>query len=62
VGRSAVIHMLLKIYDMAKTLPYENLDVGASEKTIQSILEFSKVTAGLPLKSNPKELEFFFQN
>ena len=54
--------MLLKIYDMAKTLPYENLDVGASEKTIQCILEFSKVTAGLPLKSNPKELEFFFQN
>ena len=46
---------------MAKTLPYENLDVERL-KTIQSIIEFSKVTAGLPLKSNPKELEFFFQN
>ena len=47
---------------MAKTLPYENLDVGASEKTIQSILEFSKVTANLPLPSSPQDLEFYFKN
>jgi len=47
---------------MAKTLPYENLDVGASEKTIQSILEFSKITAPLPLPSSPQDLEFYFKN
>jgi len=47
---------------MAKTLPYENLDVGASEKTIQSILEFSKVTAQLSLKTSLEDLEFYFKN
>jgi len=47
---------------MAKIIPYENLDVGASEKTIRSILEFSKVTANLPLTSSPQDLEFHFKN
>ena len=47
---------------MAKILPYENLDVGASEKTIQSILEFSNVTANRPLAGSPQDLEFYFKN
>ena len=47
---------------MAKTLPYENLDVGASEKTIQNILEFSNATAFVALEKSPKDLEFYFKN
>jgi len=47
---------------MAKTLPYENLDVGASEKSIQNILEFSKATGYVALENSPKDLEFYFKN
>ncbi|MCH1535063.1 MAG: hypothetical protein L7S65_08935 [Schleiferiaceae bacterium] len=47
---------------MAKTLPYENLDVDASEKTIQFLLTYSKATAGIKLGNELGELEFLHQN
>ena len=47
---------------MAKTLPYENLDVDASEKTIQFLLTYSKATAGIKLENDLEELEFLHQN
>jgi|SaaInl1SG_22_DNA_1037389.scaffolds.fasta_scaffold04938_7 hypothetical protein len=47
---------------MGKTLPYEHLEVGASEKSIQNILAFSKATKQLKLGSSPKELGEIFKN
>ena len=47
---------------MGKTLPYEHLEVGASEKSIQNILAFSKATKQLKLESSPKELGEIFKN
>jgi len=47
---------------MGKTLPYEHLEVGASEKSIQNILAFSKATNLLKLKSAPQELGELFKN
>jgi hypothetical protein len=43
----ALCHSNLKSVAMAKTLPYENLDVDASEKNIQFLLTYSKVTASI---------------
>ena len=43
---------------MAKTLPYENLDVDASEKTIQFLLTYSSATASVSLENQLEELEF----
>jgi hypothetical protein len=47
---------------MATTLHQENLDVGASENTIQSILSFSKSTAVVPISLEIQELEELFKN
>lgn len=47
---------------MAKTLPYENMDVDASEKNIQFLLTYSKVTASIRLENQLEELEFLYQN
>ncbi len=47
---------------MGKTLPYEHLEVGASEKSIQNILAFSKATKQLKLQRLPKELGELFNN
>jgi len=47
---------------MAKTLPYENLDVDASEKTIQFLLTYSSAIASVSLENQLKELEFLYQN
>ena len=47
---------------MEKTLPYEHLDVGASEKTIQSILSFSKATAHAGLPEEHEALNEIFNN
>ena len=52
----------LKIVAMAKTLPYENLDVDASEKTIQFLLTYSRATASVALENQIEELEFLYQN
>jgi len=47
---------------MAKTLPYEHLDVGASENTIQFLLSFSKATSRIPMKEELEGLEEFNKN
>ncbi|MDA9103933.1 MAG: hypothetical protein QNK59_00120 [Flavobacteriales bacterium] len=47
---------------MAKTLHYENLDVGASEKTIQFLLNYSTSTASIPLSGDLEGLEEVFKN
>ena len=47
---------------MGKTLPYEHLEVGASEKSIQNILAFSKATKQVNLQSLPDELGELFKN
>ena len=47
---------------MGKTLPYEHLEVGASEKSIQIILAFSKATKQVKLQSLPEELGELFKN
>lgn len=47
---------------MAKTLPYQNLDVDASEKSIQFLLTYSKATASIALENQLEELEFLYQN
>lgn len=47
---------------MGKTLPYEHLEVGASEKSIQNILAFSKATKQLKLKHSPQQLGELFRN
>lgn len=47
---------------MGKTLPYEHLEVGASEKSIQNILAFSKATMQVKLQSLPDELGELFKN
>ncbi|MDC3399735.1 hypothetical protein OAW78_00240 [Schleiferiaceae bacterium] len=52
----------LKRVAMAKTLPYENLDVDASEKTIQFLLTYSRATASVALENQIEELEFLYQN
>ena len=54
----ALCHSKLKSVAMAKTLPYENLDVDASEKNIQFLLTYSKVTASIRLENQLEELEF----
>ena len=58
----ALFHNNLKRVAMAKTLPYENLDVDASEKTIQFLLTYSKATASIALENQLEELEFLYQN
>ncbi|PTL97432.1 MAG: hypothetical protein DA445_05015 [Bacteroidetes bacterium] len=58
----ALCHSNLKSVAMAKTLPYENLDVDASEKNIQFLLTYSKVTASIRLENQLEELEFLYQN
>lgn len=58
----ALCHSNLKSVAMAKTLPYENLDVDASEKTIQFLLTYSSATASVSLENQLKELEFLYQN
>ncbi len=47
---------------MGKTLPYEHLEVGASEKSIQNILAFSKATKQLKFKHLPQQLGELFKN
>ena len=47
---------------MGKTLPYEHLGVGASEKSIQNILAFSKATKQLKFKHSPQQLGELFKN
>ena len=47
---------------MAKTLPYENFDVDASEKTIQFLLTYSSATASVSLENELEELELLYQN
>ena len=47
---------------MARTLPYENLDVDASEKTIQFLLTYSSATASVSLENRLEELELPYQN
>ena len=58
----ALCHSNLKSVAMAKTLPHENLDVDASEKNIQFLLTYSKVTASIRLENQLEELEFLYQN
>jgi hypothetical protein len=50
-----------KVFAMAKTLPYEHLDVGASEKTIQEILAYSRATVQLPL-AKEEGMNTFYKN
>ena len=47
---------------MGKTLPYKHLEVGASEKSIQEILAFSKATKQVKLQRLPEELGELFKN
>jgi hypothetical protein len=58
----ALCHSNLKSVAMAKTLPYENLDVDASEKTIQFLLTYSSATASVSLENELEELELLYQN
>ena len=58
----ALCHSKLKSFAMAKTLPYENLDVDASEKTIQFLLTYSSATASVSLENELEELELLYQN
>lgn len=58
----ALCHSKLKSVAMAKTLPYENLDVDASEKTIQFLLTYSSATASVSLENELEELELLYQN
>ena len=57
----SLFHGNLKRVAMAKTLPYENLDVDASEKTIQFLLTYSSATASISLENELEELEFLYQ-
>ena len=47
---------------MAKTLHSKPLDVGASEKTIQFLLQYSQSLEALTLEHVPEELELFQKN
>jgi len=47
---------------MATTLHQENLDVGASENTIQFLLSYSKSTAVVVLPKEVEELSEIFKN
>jgi len=47
---------------MAKTLHFENLDVGASEKTIQFLLNYSTSTISIQLSEDLEGLEEIFKN
>ncbi len=50
------------IEPMKKTLPYEHMEVEASEKSIQEILAFSLATKQVNLQSLPEELCELFHN
>ena len=47
---------------MTKTVHYENLDVGASEKTIQFLLNYSASTTSIQLSQDLEGLEEIFKN
>lgn len=47
---------------MEETLHYEHLEVGASEKSLQNILAFSKATKQLKFNHSPIELGELFKN
>lgn len=47
---------------MANTLHSETLDVGASEKTIQNLLNYSKALGRIALEEADDELTLFLQN
>ena len=58
----AALYLKSQTKPMGKTLPYEHLEVGASEKSIQNILAFSKATQQLKFEHSPQQLGELFKN